>query len=389
MVEDILSSIWSASHLTKDGVKSPYRKPPILRGYTYSGEEAYSARDAGRLLSIRLETNRSCNLNCRYCYAQSGRSLDDELAYDVLAEVVLQAAELGAASVVVIGGGEPTIYPRFAEMIELIASLGMVPVVFTNTMNMDADLAAFLYARGASVMGKLDSLRPQVQDFLAGREGAAERMQRGLECLMEAGFVEAKDAHELRLGASFVSNKANLDEIETIWHWCRERGIFPNMEVLTPTGRAQDELAGYALAEEEIKEYKLRLLEADRRDYGYDWLPFTPLTASGCLQHLYSLYITIEGDVRPCAPTKLDEHPDLKVDGVYPYNVKRMGLADIYKSELFEYIRHIDQHLEGKCSGCEHLGECIGCRGYAYAVGANKGLEPRAALRSECLQCFK
>ena len=81
------------------------------------------------------------------------------------------------------------------------------------------------------------------------------------------------------------------------------------MEILTPTGRANDELEAQLLTSEEIKKYKLKLLEIDRKDYGYNWLPYTPITASGCLQHLYSLYINIEGNVRPCAPTKLDEHP--------------------------------------------------------------------------------
>ena len=40
-------------------------------------------------------------------------------------------------------------------------------------------------------------------------------------------------------------------------------------------------------------------------------------------------------------------------------------------------------------AGCEHLDECIGCRGYSYAVGVNQGKDPYAALRGECLQCSK
>ena len=50
-------------------------RPPVLAGYTYDPEDAYRARDEGRLLAIRLETNRSCNLRCRYCYAEGGERL--------------------------------------------------------------------------------------------------------------------------------------------------------------------------------------------------------------------------------------------------------------------------------------------------------------------------
>ena len=65
------------------------------------------------------------------------------------------------------------------------------------------------------------------------------------------------------------------------------------------------------------------------------------------------------------------------------------SLSAIYKEPLFRYVREINSHLEGRCGGCEHLDECIGCRGYSYAVGVNQGKDPYAALRGECLQCSK
>lgn len=366
-----------------------YDRPPILRGYTYDPQEAYRARDENRLLAIRVETNRSCNLRCRYCYAQSGGDLTSELDIGVLRNTIAQAAELGARSIVVIGGGEPTLHQHFRHLIAFIHDHGMIPMIFTNTVNVTPKLAQFLQANEASIMGKCDSLQASTQDYLAGRPGAFEKIRAGLGRLIDAGFTEVRDPHQLRLGVSFVSCRMNLPEIEEIWHYCRANHIFPNMEVLTPTGRALETLHDQYLTAEEIREYKLRLLDLDRRRFGYDWLVYTPLIASGCLQHLYSLYITLEGNVRPCAPTKFDEHPALRKDGVYPYNAFRRPLAEIYHDPLFRYVRTIDRHLEGKCHGCTHLDECIGCRGYAYAVGVNQGKGPLRALRSECQQCFR
>lgn len=363
--------------------------PPILRGYMYGAKEAYQARDSNRLLAIRLETNKSCNLRCRYCYARSGEDSVEVADFGILKRIISEAKELGIKSVVVIGGGEPTLYPKFRELVAYIDSLGIIPVVFSNTVLMTEELAEFLYRHNASVMGKLDSLRPEVQDYIAGREGAFGDIKKGLENLIRAGFSKPSEPGKLRMGVSFVSNKMNLEEIEDIWHFCRQNNIFPNMEILTPTGRANDELEEKLLTAEEIKEYKLKLLEIDRKYYGYDWLPYTPITASGCLQHFYSLYINIEGDIRPCAPTKLDEHPALKIDGKYPYNVNRMSLKEIYSSDLFTYVRNIDKVLEGRCGNCEHREECIGCRGYAYSIGINNGVDPLEALRMECQQCFK
>jgi len=366
-----------------------YDRPPILLGYTYDPQEAYRARDEGRLLAIRVETNRSCNLRCRYCYAQSGGGGADELDIGLLRQTVAQAAGLGARSIVVIGGGEPTLHPHFRTLVSFIHDQGLVPMIFTNTVNVTTELARFLQENDASVMGKCDSLQAPIQDYLAGRTGAFEKIRAGLNRLIDAGFTDVRDPRGLRLGVSFVSCRMNLPEVEEIWHYCRQNRIFPNMEVLTPTGRARDALSDQYLTAEEIRAHKLRLLDLDRRRFGYDWLVYTPLVASGCLQHLYSLYITLEGNVRPCAPTKFDEHPAMRRDGVYPYNAFRRSLAGIYHDPLFRYVRTIDRRLEGKCRGCPHLDECLGCRGYAYAVGVNQGYGPLRALRSECQQCFR
>ena len=366
-----------------------FNRPPILVGYTYDPQDAYKARDGNRLLALRLETNRSCNLRCRYCYAESGKHLENELSVEILAYVVAQAKDLGVHSVVVIGGGEPVIHPQFRELISFIHSLNIIPMIFTNTITMSKELAKFLYENNASVMGKLDSLRPELQDWLAGRRGAFGRIQKGLNNLIEAGFAQLEDPHQLRLGVSCVTNRLNLAEIDQIWHFCRQLNIFPNLEVLTPTGRAKQQLPNCFITPEEIKDYKLRLLEIDRSCYSYDWLPYTPLPGSGCLQHLYSLYVTIAGNIRPCAPTKFDENPALRDHGIYPHNILRRSLREIYEDPLFQYVRNIDRYLDGKCHSCEHLGECIGCRGYAYSIGVNEGKDPYAALRAGCLQCFK
>ncbi|MHB8895324.1 MAG: radical SAM protein, partial [Candidatus Geothermincolia bacterium] len=203
-----------AEHFGDFPVSNRFQRAPMLAGYTYAPEEAIKARDGGRLLAIRLETNRSCNLRCRYCYAGSGDEVDGAMCLGKLLDVVEQAASMGARSVVVIGGGEPTIYPWFRELIDHVHGLGVVPVIFTNLTTMTRDLAEFLFARNATVMGKMDSMREEIQDFLVGIPGAHRRIQRGLFTLFAAGFNRPRDRGSLRLGISCVTNKLNLDELE-------------------------------------------------------------------------------------------------------------------------------------------------------------------------------
>ena len=67
------------------------KKPPILEGYVYSYDEAVKSRDKGEILTIRLETSRVCNLKCKYCCNKSGQKLPDEISYNKIKELVIEA----------------------------------------------------------------------------------------------------------------------------------------------------------------------------------------------------------------------------------------------------------------------------------------------------------
>ncbi len=361
--------------------KEAFSSPPKLSGYYYSPEEARKARDTGKLLSIRLETSLKCNLRCNYCCNNSGEALPDELSYAQLLDLVRQAKALDAQSIVVIGGGEPTIYPQFRELMEAIASLDMIPVIFTNALAMTEDLAQFLWDVNASVITKMDSLAEDLQDELVGMEGAYRRMRVGRENLMKVGFADVEDENNLRLGTSFVIGKSNIAELPDLWRYCRENQIFPNLEMLIPDGRAED-MESDILSLDEWNQAKTQLLKIDQEEYGYDWLVYTPLLACGCLQVMYNAYVTVKGDVRPCASINTN-------DIGLSLNINEMSLAEIIDVPFFQTARHIDQHLTGRCQQCEHLEECVGCRGLAFMTGLNSGMTPLEALCSEDPSCFK
>jgi MoaA/NifB/PqqE/SkfB family radical SAM enzyme len=116
--------------LKNPNTRSAFFPPPVLSGYMYGAKEAYEARNSNMLLAIRLETNKSCNLRCRYCYAGSGEDSAEVADLSILKRTISEAKELGIKSVIVIGGGEPTLYPKFRELVAYIDSLGIIPMVF-------------------------------------------------------------------------------------------------------------------------------------------------------------------------------------------------------------------------------------------------------------------
>lgn len=363
------------------------KKTPGLAGFSFEPQEAILARDQKRLLSIRIEINTTCNLNCRYCFAQCSKKIPQEVEFHDFQKLIYDAASLGVRSVIFTGGGEPLLHSRFKEIITCVNQCGMLPVIFSNSILITPELSGFLYQNNVSVMAKLDSLRPAAQDNLAGFSGAYVGIQAGLHNLIEAGFSHPHDPSSLRLGVSFVANNINVNEIEELWHFCRRNFVYPHIQLIYPD-RAAD-VFDLMLSPAQVKRFKQRLHAIDKIHYNYNWLPLTPFIAGGCLQHFYSLYITVNGNIRPCVYTNFDEHPYFLQNGKYPFNAFEQNLSDLYHSEPFAYARSIDRYLEGKCAVCNYLPNCIGCRGHAYRIGVSNGLSPYEALRISCQRCVR
>ena len=121
-------------------VKKKLRDAPKLEGYYFSPERAREVRDNGQILSIRVETSLKCNLRCSYCYSAGGKALPNEIKYEEIIDVINQAKDLKAESIVIIGGGEPTIYPRFRDLVKYVHSINLIPVIFTNNQTIKLHL---------------------------------------------------------------------------------------------------------------------------------------------------------------------------------------------------------------------------------------------------------
>ena len=121
-----------------------------LREYVRWQVEQRKGRAAGKSLqellesaperaptSINLDLTTACNYRCDHCVdmdiLNTGIKYDDEHLFDGLTRM----AERGLRSVIVIGGGEPTLYPRFAEVIRHMKGLGLKVGIVTNGSRME------------------------------------------------------------------------------------------------------------------------------------------------------------------------------------------------------------------------------------------------------------
>ncbi len=104
------------------------------RGHTdgVSLEEALRSAPERAPISINLDLTTACNYRCDHCVdmdiLNTGIRYDHEKLVDSLDEM----ARRGLRSVILIGGGEPTIYPRFEEIVRHLKSLDIKIGVVTN-----------------------------------------------------------------------------------------------------------------------------------------------------------------------------------------------------------------------------------------------------------------
>ena len=322
-------------------------------GSNFTDEEVEEAQKNGRLLSMELELSRECNLRCIYCYASSGRKLKNEITLEEILDALDQAIDLGARRIIVIGGGEPMMYPDLFEILRYLSSRKVSVDLFTNGTLITSAAARELFDLGVSPVVKLNSMKEEVQDRLVDTPGTWKKIRKGIDRLRAAGYP----AGEHSLGIETIICRQNIAELPEMWVWAREREIVPYFEMITFQGRAKRNF-NLNVTSEELYRLFVELSRIDRERYGIRWTPHPPIAALTCNRHAYSCTLNSQGYLQPCTGV------DLKIG-----NIRHESIADILRTSVVaQSLRKISDNIKGACRECDLRGECYGCRGMAYHI---------------------
>jgi hypothetical protein len=109
-------------------------------------------------LSINLDLTTACNYACDHCIDWDILNSKVRHADEELRASLQNMAERGLRSVILIGGGEPTLYPGFVGMVEFCKQLGLAVAVVSNGSRNDRILqAAPFFTAGDWVRLSLDA----------------------------------------------------------------------------------------------------------------------------------------------------------------------------------------------------------------------------------------
>jgi radical SAM protein with 4Fe4S-binding SPASM domain len=329
---------------------------PQLKGLDFSKEQIEDCIKNNSILRVSIALSKKCNLKCPFCYANeytqdAKTSLEEELTFDEIKGVIIQAKENGAKTITLVGG-EPSTYLNIKEIISFINSNHLTTVIFTNGTIMSDEFADFLYKNNVSLIVKFNSLdNPKIQDEMVGNiPGSFDKIHETISILQKTGFHKTTPT---RLAIETVISKANLSQIPKIFRFARKNNIYPYIELITPAGRGKH--YPDTLTKNEAKEIFNKLLKIDESEFGYTWAPRPPQVAATCKYYFTAVYINPDGKVQPCPTVKIELG-----------NLKKEKLSEILNKPQTKKIRNIRENITGKCKTCSYHLDCYGCRGAAF-----------------------
>ena len=270
-------------------------------------------------ISIHLAPTTFCNCSCYYCYVKECNKKRHSLDKAVLFSFLKDAANAGVKAVEITGGGEPTIYPYFDELLYYCHQLGLDIGIISNGYHLNIDYIK--YAKWLRI--SIDSFDDKIYHQIKGG-----RLP-DLSCIKKLS-----DEYGVVTGASCVINKYNYDRLYEFAS-CAKRLGFRNVWFKGIEG--SDELAEFSdeiqIALDDIKllsndHFKVFIGELFRKVESRS-KPFERC----CFQHV-ALMLYADGSIYPCCSLQGNE---------------QYAIANIYKDTFSTIIANRKELPVNQC----------------------------------------
>lgn len=333
------------------------------------------------LLSIWINIDSACNLNCKHCFLgeKNITKKDDMLSSEDYRKVALDALSLKGNRPIKIDitGGEPLLRPDFLEIIKAFDMDGIDLNVITNGILLtDAIIARLAEIKNLEMTISLDGVTKEQHEFIRGCNTFDKTIENIKKCT-NAGIPTT---------LTMTVHKGNQDSIIDYFSFAEELGaMHVSLSFLNDFGNAP--VFGLEAPDEATLTNKV-LLEAVNNDVIYNKLMDTsigrlvdtillPVRTDCCGSGINTCSLGANGDVYPC--------PSFQIEQFVAGNIKETSIQEIWKSiNSFKEHRCVDvSRLNSSCSKCDVRLFCGGgCRAQAYFTN-NKDLYARS---KKCLE---
>ncbi|HUD38488.1 MAG TPA: mycofactocin radical SAM maturase [Streptosporangiaceae bacterium] len=189
---------------------------------------AQFARGLSAPICLTWELTYACNLSCVHCLSSSGRRDSRELSTAECMAVIDELERMGVFYVNV-GGGEPTVRPDFAELVDYAVAHRVGVKFSTNGIKISPAMASRLAGSDyVDVQISLDGATEEINDAVRGA-GSYRTAVAAMSNLAGAGFRGFK--------LSVVVTRQNVGQLDAFAALARRYGAQLRLTRLRPAGR--------------------------------------------------------------------------------------------------------------------------------------------------------
>ncbi len=282
---------------------------------------------------LHVESTMICNLRCIMCY-QSDPKMQNEInsariktmPWDLFTKVADEAAARGCCAVVFAGRGEPTLNPRFSEMLRYCHNKGILDIKFnTNVMTLT---------------------EAKVREWLS--------LGAFLTIVFSVDAADKETFEKIRIGSDFDRIVSNIEMFNRI-----RREEFPNSPIRTRVNMVtfqddQDSEKARAFWSPLVDEFSAHNATFEQSGSIYQpdpgGLPPNVAPDKICSQLFGHLYIWADGTVNPCENDYLSH---LKLG-----NIQTESIYDLWNGPKMMKLRIA--HMSGKKNTCYPCNNCTG-----------------------------
>lgn len=252
-----------------------------------------------RFSAVFIDLNGGCNLRCPGCFKGMNYAQPKErLRYGEITKIIDFAKKRGAKAVVYAGAGEPLMDNDFWKVLCYAHKNGIRTILFTNGTFINRENARILYKENATVIIKINTLdRRKQDDMVGGFEGASEKIWRGFNYLVEAGFKSP------RLAIDSLISKQNAKDLKDLLRFCRQNNVIPYFGSFITKGQRKENIKGRVLPQKEFDKLFLDLQKIDVEEFGIRTCVLKGsrvYSQKPCIKNYVMFSVRINGDVALC-----------------------------------------------------------------------------------------
>ena len=288
---------------------------------------------------VWLELTEACNLRCIHCYDGDEHMAhsSEQMSFEQWKTILNQLKNLDCKKIEFIGG-EPTVYPRFFDLLKYAVSIDLKAEIYSNLLLFTKDLVNYIKAHNITVHFSIYGSKAKIHDPITGKAGSFKKTIYWAKELIKNG---------VKVIPAITIMRKNQDDYENIMNLLKSLHIDLRL-IAVDTPRATDKRTVENIIPNSNAKYisfragpnfSITKSYFDRANY-----------TNTCLFGKFS--IQPNGNVSPC---------EFARNIVYG-NLKSESVKEILQSEVLNRFWFLDFSKIEKCSCCEYRFACKDCR---------------------------